>query len=182
MSEFWRSPILDDDASLAAFVDGRLAAITMIRVDRASGRAQNNLAGTLREFRGRGLATLLKSHSLRRAADLGATIAITDNEEQNAPMLAVNTKLGYRPFGRRLTWERPRVARTLVDTLDGMAFPQPASDHRDGRRIHGEPEDPLGQACLQHLAQDGSHDCTVGHPQRPCRSDAWLEQPAIAGA
>ena len=47
----------------------------MIRIDRPSGRAQNNLAGTLREFRGRGLATLLKSHSLRRAAELGATIA-----------------------------------------------------------------------------------------------------------
>ena len=42
-SEFWRSPVVDDDASLAAFVDDRLAAITMIRVDRASGRAQNNL-------------------------------------------------------------------------------------------------------------------------------------------
>ena len=105
-SEFWRSPILDDDASLAAFVDGRLAALTMIRIDRPSGRAQNNLAGTLREFRGRGLATLLKSHSLRRAAELGVTIAITDNEEANAPMLAVNTRLGYRPFARRLTWER----------------------------------------------------------------------------
>ena len=105
-SDYWRSPILDDDASMAAFVDGRLAAITLIRIDRPSGRAQNNLAGTLREFRGRGLATLLKSHSLRRAAELGATIAITDNEEANAPMLAVNTRLGYRPFARRLTWER----------------------------------------------------------------------------
>ena len=105
-SEYWRSPIVDDDASLAAFVDGRLAALTMIRIDRASGRAQNNLAGTRREFRGRGLATLLKSHSLRRAAELGATIVITDNEEENAPMLAVNTKLGYRSFARRLTWER----------------------------------------------------------------------------
>ena len=105
-SEFWRSPIVDDEASLAAFVDDRLAAVTMIRIDRESGRAQNNLSGTLREFRGRGLAILLKSHSLRRAAELGATIAITDNEEENAPMLAVNTKLGYRPFARRLTWER----------------------------------------------------------------------------
>jgi GNAT superfamily N-acetyltransferase len=105
-SEYWRSPILDDDASLAAFVDGRLAALTMIRIDRASGRAQNNLAGTLREFRGRGLATLLKSHSLRRAAEVGVTIAITDNEEANAPMLAVNTRLGYRPFARRVSWER----------------------------------------------------------------------------
>ena len=105
---YWRSPVLDDDASLVAFVDGQLAGMTMIRIDRESGRAQNNLAGTLREFRGRGLATLLKSHSLRRAAELGATIVITDNDVENAPMLAINTKLGYRPYARRLTWERTR--------------------------------------------------------------------------
>lgn len=104
--DFWRVPVVDDDASLAAFVDGRLAAITMIRVDRPSGRAQNNLTGVLRASRGRGLAALLKSHSLRRAAELGATIAITDNDATNAPMLAVNERLGYRPFARRLEWER----------------------------------------------------------------------------
>ena len=57
-------------------------------------------------YRGRGLALLLKSHSLSRAAELGATIAVTDNDETNAPMLAVNTRLGYRPFARRLEWER----------------------------------------------------------------------------
>jgi len=105
-SEFWRSPFIDDEASLAAYVDGELAAITMIRVDRPSGRAQNNLAATRRRFRGRGLATLLKSHSLHRAAALGATIATTGNDESNAPMLAVNTKLGYRPFARHIEWER----------------------------------------------------------------------------
>jgi GNAT superfamily N-acetyltransferase len=104
--EFWRSPVVDDEASLAAFVAGELVAMTMIRIDRASGRAQNNLAGTRRAYRGRGIATALKSHSLRRAAELGATIAITDNEERNAPMLAVNAKLGYRPFARRVAWER----------------------------------------------------------------------------
>jgi GNAT superfamily N-acetyltransferase len=107
-SELWRSPFLDDDASLAGYVDGELAAVTIIRIDRASGRAQNNLAGVRRRFRGRALALLLKSHSLRRAAELGVTIAITDNDETNAPMLAVNTKLGYRPFARRLEWERRR--------------------------------------------------------------------------
>ena len=109
--EFWRAPVVDDDASLAAFVDGQLAGITMIRIDRSSGRAQNNLAGVLRPYRGRGLATLLKSHSLARAAELGATIAITNNEERNAPMLAVNTRLGYRPFARRLEWERVTSGR-----------------------------------------------------------------------
>lgn len=106
VSDFWRVPVIDDDASLAAFVDGALAAVTMIRVDRPSGRAQNNLTGVLRPFRGRGLARLLKSHSLRRAADAGARIAITSNDATNAPMLAVNTRLGYRPFARRLEWER----------------------------------------------------------------------------
>jgi GNAT superfamily N-acetyltransferase len=104
--EYWRTPIIDQDASLAAFVDGELAGITMIRVDRPSGRAQNNLAGVLRPFRGHGLALLLKSHSLRRAAELGATIVLTENDELNAPMLAVNTKLGYAPFARRLEWVR----------------------------------------------------------------------------
>ena len=105
-ADFWRSPLIDDDASLVALVDGRLAGLTMIRIDRPSGRAQNNLCGVRRPYRGRGLALLLKSHSLRRAAELGATIALTDNDETNAPMLAVNQRLGYRPFARRLEWER----------------------------------------------------------------------------
>jgi GNAT superfamily N-acetyltransferase len=106
LSEYWRSPMIDDEASLAAFVDGSLAGLTMIRVDRPSGRAQNNLSGVRRSYRGRGLATILKSHSLHRAGQLGVTIALTDNDETNAPMLAVNTKLGYRPLARRIEWER----------------------------------------------------------------------------
>jgi GNAT superfamily N-acetyltransferase len=109
-NEFWRSPMLDQDASLVAYVGDDLAALTMIRVDAPSGRAQNNVTGTRRAFRGRGLARLLKTHSLHLAAQLGATIALTGNDETNAPMLAVNTKLGYRPFSRRLEWERVRPA------------------------------------------------------------------------
>jgi GNAT superfamily N-acetyltransferase len=108
-AQFWKSPVIDDDASLVVLVDGELAGLTMIRVDRPSGRAQNNLCGVRRSHRGRGLALLLKSHSLRRAAELGATIALTDNDETNAPMLAVNQRLGYRPFARRLEWERSRA-------------------------------------------------------------------------
>ncbi|HET6601464.1 MAG TPA: GNAT family N-acetyltransferase [Gaiella sp.] len=108
-AEFWRGPLIDDDASLVALVDGRVVGMTLIRIDRPSGRAQSNLCGVRRQYRGRGLAVLLKSHSLRRAAELGATIALTDNDETNAPMLAVNQRLGYRPFARRLEWERAAV-------------------------------------------------------------------------
>jgi GNAT superfamily N-acetyltransferase len=105
-AEFWKTPMVDPDASLVAFVDGELAGVTMIRVDRPSGRAQSNLCGVRRPHRGRGFARLLKSHSLRVAAELGATIALTDNDDTNAPMLAVNAGLGYRPYARRLRWER----------------------------------------------------------------------------
>ena len=93
-----------------AFVEDELAALTMIRIDVPSGRAQNNVTGTRKAFRGHGLARLLNTHSLHIAGKRGATIAITDNDESNAPMLAVNTKLGYRPFARRLEWERVRPA------------------------------------------------------------------------
>ncbi len=108
--ELWRSPVIDQHASLAAFVGDELAAVTMLRIDEPSGRAQNNLTGTRRAFRGRGLARLLKSRSLHLAGRRGATIAITDNDETNAPMLAVNTTLGYRPSSRRIEWERVRQA------------------------------------------------------------------------
>ena len=107
--EFWRSPLIDQDASLVALVGDELAAMTMIRIDEPSGRAENNVTGTRRAFRGRGLARLLKTHSLHLAGQRGATIAITGNDETNAPMLAVNTRLGYRPFSRRLEWERVRT-------------------------------------------------------------------------
>jgi GNAT superfamily N-acetyltransferase len=103
---FWHSVFADDEASLAAYVDGELAALTMLRVDRPSARAFNNITGTRRAYRGRGLARLLKTHSLQRAAAAGATIAFTNNDETNAPMLAVNHALGYRHSTRRIEWER----------------------------------------------------------------------------
>jgi GNAT superfamily N-acetyltransferase len=103
---FWRTVFADDDASLAAYVDGQLAALTMLRVDRPSHRAQNNLTGTRRAYRGRGLARLLKTHSLNRAAQAGVTIAFTDNDETNAAMLGINHALGYQHSSRRVEWER----------------------------------------------------------------------------
>lgn len=103
---FWRTVFADDEASLAVYVDGELAGLTMLRVDRPSSRAQNNLTAVRRPFRGRGLARLLKSHSLQRAAQAGAVVAFTVNDETNAAMLAVNRGLGYRHSSRRVDWER----------------------------------------------------------------------------
>jgi GNAT superfamily N-acetyltransferase len=104
VSQWWTHPDIDLDVSAAALVDGQAVAISMMRVDRATARAQNDITGTLREFRGRGLATLVKRETLRRAAAAGATIVLTENDETNAGMLRVNERLGYRPYSRRLSW------------------------------------------------------------------------------
>jgi GNAT superfamily N-acetyltransferase len=104
--EFWESPTVDRDASITAVVDGDVVSITMIRVDVETGRAENDITGTLAEYRGRGLARLVKLESLRRVAAKGVTSVFTANDETNAAMLAVNTRLGYRPHSSRLSWKR----------------------------------------------------------------------------
>jgi mycothiol synthase len=104
--EFWDNPALDRDASIVALVDGEAVAITMIKVDVETGRAENDITGTLPDHRGRGLARLVKHESLRRVAAKGVTSVFTENDETNAAMLAVNTRLGYRPHSARLSWKR----------------------------------------------------------------------------
>ncbi|MFE7120597.1 GNAT family N-acetyltransferase, partial [Streptomyces sp. NPDC057654] len=53
--------------------------------------------GTRRAFRGRGLAKLVKARSLRLARAAGCTEAFTGNDDENAPMLAINKWFGYEP-------------------------------------------------------------------------------------
>ena len=55
-------------------------------------------------LQGRGLGLLVKQHSLARAAAAGITLVTTQNDDTNAPMLAINRKLGYRPRSVGCTW------------------------------------------------------------------------------
>jgi GNAT superfamily N-acetyltransferase len=106
LAMYWSFPGVDHGLSLVAVVDGEPAAFTMLRVDPESGRAETHMTGTLRAFRGRGLALLVKQHSLAAAAARGVELALTENDETNAPMLAVNTRLGYRPSSSRVSFVR----------------------------------------------------------------------------
>jgi GNAT superfamily N-acetyltransferase len=47
--------------------------------------------------------------SLLVAAEHGITQISTDNDETNAPMLAINRRLGYKPVGRRVEYLRESV-------------------------------------------------------------------------
>lgn len=57
----------------------------------------NEFTGTARAYRGRGLAYAVKLLATDWARQQGGTILRTYNHSTNAPMLAVNRKLGYRP-------------------------------------------------------------------------------------
>ncbi len=94
-SETIESPLIDLDASVVVFEDDEPVALAWLYSDRTGHRAEALMAATRRDRRGRGLATLAKTESARRAASLGITRILTSNDIDNAPMLAVNHKLGF---------------------------------------------------------------------------------------
>ena len=69
--------------------------------------AYNSLTGVVAAYRGRGIAQALKVRALQRAREYGATLIRTNNNARNAPMLAINRKLGYRSLpGQYMLAER----------------------------------------------------------------------------
>jgi GNAT superfamily N-acetyltransferase len=105
-SHVLRYPMFEPDGSFVALVDGVVAAVSLLVADRETGRATNIFTGTLREYRGRGLARAVKLATTNWAAANGITQIATTNDETNAAMLAVNRRLGYKPGGRRVEYVR----------------------------------------------------------------------------
>jgi GNAT superfamily N-acetyltransferase len=106
-------PQFTAEGSFCAMVDGVAAATSFLIVNRETGRAANMFTGTLRAYRGRGLARAVKLATTHWAAANGVTQIFTNNDETNAAMLAINRSLGYRPAGREVEWlkELPSQAR-----------------------------------------------------------------------
>jgi GNAT superfamily N-acetyltransferase len=102
--EEWDDPRFRSDLGRAVLVDGELAAYTLLGA--AGQRAWSGMTGTLPQHRGHGLARLAKHHALHAAAGAGIVVALTGNDAANAPMLAVNRRLGYRPVDSPALAER----------------------------------------------------------------------------
>ena len=102
----WEDPDLDLDSSTAVLEGDHVVAFTFLHV--VGDRGQHGFTGTLRDYRGRGLATTAKRYALRNAASRGVTRVTTSNAEQNAAMRAVNRGLGFELVGEHIM-----VARDL---------------------------------------------------------------------
>ncbi|MFH8368139.1 GNAT family N-acetyltransferase [Streptomyces sp. NPDC018031] len=111
LSLYWADPDLDRNLTAVALVDGAVAAFATARTDGRGGYL-SAMTGTVRAHRGRGLAKLVKNHSLHLARSAGCTWAYTGNDTGNAPMLAVNEWFGYRPAGTEQRYAAELAART----------------------------------------------------------------------
>ena len=67
----------------------------------------HDMTAVVPRWRGRGLATALKAETIRAAIAHGAVALETGNDTANAPMRAVNARLGYRPLPDSITMRGP---------------------------------------------------------------------------
>lgn len=85
------------DGIIVALDGDRVAGVTALRKEGAEGNWYTNYTGVHRDYRGRQIALALKLKSIELAMAEGATTMRTNNDSKNAPMLAVNRRLGYKP-------------------------------------------------------------------------------------
>jgi GNAT superfamily N-acetyltransferase len=79
-------------------VDGNIwAGLAGVSLHPETHSAYNERTGVLSAYRGRKIAQALKVLAARYARRQGASRLDTHNDSLNAPMLAINRKLGYRP-------------------------------------------------------------------------------------
>ena len=70
------------------------------------GRLKQGLTGVLPAYRRRGIAIALKVRTIRYAREHGYQTISTRNNTQNAPMLAINERLGFQKLPAWITLER----------------------------------------------------------------------------
>ncbi|HKV88991.1 MAG TPA: GNAT family N-acetyltransferase [Candidatus Dormibacteraeota bacterium] len=92
-----RSPDRPYDRFWVALRGSELVAMSYLRFPPVRGPVWTGFTCTHPDHRGRGIARAVKLQTLAQAARLGVPTVQTDNDSENAPMLRINEKLGYRP-------------------------------------------------------------------------------------
>jgi GNAT superfamily N-acetyltransferase len=88
--------------------DGRVVGYAALQhVPSQADRAWHDMTAVDPDYRGRGIATALKLATIRWAIEAGLVALETGNDELNAPMRAVNARLGYRPTPDEISLRGP---------------------------------------------------------------------------
>jgi len=103
-----QSPGLSSETHWVALEGGRPVGMAFLKKLSAD-EYENDYMVVAAAQRGRGIATALKLRAISWARSHGVDSFYTSSEIGNAPMIAINTRLGYEPVGRRL-----EVARDLA--------------------------------------------------------------------
>lgn len=85
------------EGQLLAAIGDEFVGLAAVAIYPEKHSAYHMITGTRRDQRGRGLATALKLRALAFARAAGAETIRTNNDSKNAPMLAINRKLGFTP-------------------------------------------------------------------------------------
>jgi GNAT superfamily N-acetyltransferase len=117
-AEDWAFPDHAPEFGMAALVDGEPVAFTHVFADRERGAIWSAMTGVRPSHRGRGLARLVKAHSLHVARAAGMTRASTANDAANGPMLAVNTWLGYHAAAQSWSVRRQMAVEPSATLAD----------------------------------------------------------------
>ena len=88
---------------------------------------QQSGTGVVESHRGRGLGRWLKAENMAAllAANDAARFVRTSNAQSNAPMLAINTEMGFAPFLATTEWQGR--APLILERLAGACRQRPAS-------------------------------------------------------
>lgn len=97
-AQVFQASWFDPSGQLLAVDGERYVGLGALGVNAVDGVGSNAFTGVDRTYRGRGLATTLKLLVIREARRRGVTVIETGNNSLNAPILAVNHKLGYQPL------------------------------------------------------------------------------------
>ena len=100
--EFFKKNILDvprfrRGAQLLAVDGERWVGLAAVSLSPETQNAYNATTGVIRLYRGRKIAQALKIMAARYARQHDAKQIRTDNDSLNAPILAINRKMGYQP-------------------------------------------------------------------------------------
>jgi len=96
-----RAVILAEDG-----ISGEWVGLSALAFQEDTDVAWTNITGVLPAYRGRGVALALKLRTIDAALARGCPLITTENHEDNAPMRAINKKLGFVPDAPGVSYAR----------------------------------------------------------------------------